>query len=277
MPLLPFAQLDFPGALVLGEGRYVVRAAAGDSPDVLALRILGAPRAASRLKRGRPVALESEPAATPLPLSRVTLVKSAPFADEQAARAWLDDVAGDDEMTAGLTAETCRTMNRALQAHRVSAPDAYVADLHPAAAVAVRFGYGSGEEVAEGRWSAAFELPEAKRRGLRSALIDGVGAQERIAAVLGGRDAVRPEESLLLTAELAAAERRYAEAAIAAAAAAQTLASGASGGSTEGAAEAVAATSQLRKAALGGTEIGERELRETLRGLRRAVRGSLSS
>lgn len=276
MPLLPFAQLDFPGALVLGEGRYVVRAAAGDSPDVLALRILGAPRAASRLKRGRPVALESEPAATPLPLSRVTLVKSAPFADEEAARSWLADVAGDDEMTAGLTAETCRTVNRALHAHRVSAPDAYASDLHPGAAVAVRFGYGSGEEVAEGRWSAAFELPEVKRRGLRSALIDGAGAQERIAAVLGGRDAVRPEESLLLAAELAAAERRYAEAAIVAAAAAQTLASGGSG-STEGAAEAVAATSQLRKAALGGAEIGERQLRETLRGLRRAIRGSLSS
>ena len=274
MTLLPFAQLAFPGALVLGEGRYVVRAAPGDAPDVLALRLLGAPRAASRLKRGRPVALEREPDATPIPMSRVTLVKSAPFGDEDAARAWLDEVSGDDEMTAGLTAEACRTVNRALLAHRVAAPDAYAADLHPAAAVAVRFGYGSGEEVAEGRWSSAFELPEAKRRGLRSALIDGVGAQERIAAVLGGRDEVRAEESLLVAAELAAAERRYAEAAITAAAAAQTLAS--SERPAAGAAEVVDSTSRLRRAALAGGPIGERELREALRGLRRAVRASPS-
>jgi hypothetical protein len=273
--LLPFAQLDFPGAIAIGEGRYVVRAEPGDQPDVLALRILGAPRAASRLRRGRPVALESEPDATPLPLSRVTLVKSAAFDDESAAADWLDRVSGDDELTSGLTAETCRTLNRAIHAHRVSAPDAYAADLHPAAAVAVRFGYGTGEEVAEGRWSAAFELPEAKRRGLRSALIDGAGAQQRIAAVLGGRDAVRPAEALLLDAELAASEARHAEAAIAAAAAAQALA--ASSGAPSGTAESVASTSALRKAALSGTAISEQELRETLRALRRAVRASLSA
>lgn len=270
MALLPFAQLDFPGAIPIGEGRYVVRTAPGDEPDVLALRILGAPRAASRLRRGKPVALESEPDATPLPLSRATLVKSRAFDDESAAAAWLESVAGDDELTSGLTAETCRILNRAVHAHRVSAPDPYAAELHPSAAVAVRFGYGTGDEVAEGRWSAAFELPEAKRRGLRSALIDGVGAQQRIAAVLGGRDSVVPAETLMLAAELAASEGRHAEAAITAAAAAQALA--ASPEAPADAAESVASTSALRKAALAGTAISEKELREALRGLRRAVR-----
>ena len=272
MPLLPFAQLDFPGAIALGEARYVVRAAEGAAPDVLAVRILGAPRAATRLRRGRPVALDSEPDATPLPLSRVTLVKSTAFDTDQAAAAWLAEVAGDDEMSAGLSAETCRTLNRALQAHRVAAPDAYAADLHPAAAVAVRFGYGTGDEVAEGRWSEAFELAEAKRRGLRSALIDGVGAQERVAAVLGGRDEVGAEESLLLTAELAAAERRNREAAIAAAAAANALAASSRAGA--GAAEVVAETSRLRKEALAGRAIGDQELHDALRALRRAVRAA---
>lgn len=275
MALLPFAQLDFPGAIPIGEGRYVVRAEAGDQPDVLALRILGAPRAASRLRRGRPVALESEPDATPLPLSRVTLVKATAFDDESAAADWLERVSGDDELTSGLTAETCRTLNRAIHAHRVSAPDAYAADVHASAAVAVRFGYGTGDEVAEGRWSAAFELPEAKRRGLRSALIDGAGAQQRIAAVLGGRDAVGPAEALLLGAELAASETRRAEAAITAAAAAQALA--ASPGASGEAAGSVATTSALRKAALSGAEIPDQELRDALRALRRAVRASLSS
>lgn len=270
MPLLPFAQLDFPGAIALGEGRYVVRAAEDAAPDVLAVRILGAPRAASRLRRGRPVALDSEPDATPLPLSRVTLVKSTAFDSDDAAAAWLAEVAGDDEMSAGLSGETCRTLNRAIQAHRVAAPDPYAADLHPAAAVAVRFGYGTGDEVAEGRWSEAFELAEAKRRGLRSALIDGVGAQERVAAVLGGRDEVGAEESLLLAAELAAAERRNGEAALAAATAANALAASPRAGA--GVAEAVAETSQLRKEALAGRAIADQELREALRGLRRAVR-----
>jgi hypothetical protein len=208
--LLPFAQLDLPGELPLAEGRYLVRPP-GDAdapPDVLVLRTLGAPRSRSRLRRGRPVPVPEDPGATPLPLTRITLVKAIPFEGSGAAERWLKQVCGDGELARGLATEVTRTVNRAILAHRVAAPDPHAADLHPGAAVAVRFGYGSGEEVAAGRWTAARELPERRRRGLRSELIDGVGAQERIAGVLGGRDRIGPAEALLLSAEHEEAEGR---------------------------------------------------------------------
>lgn len=210
MELLPFAQLDLPGELPLADGRYLVRPAGEPDarPDVLVLRTLGAPRARSRLRRGRPQAVAEEPAATPLPMSRITLVKAVPFEESDAAERWLAEVTGDDELARGLAREVSSTVNRAMLAHRVAGPDPYAADIHPGAAVAVRFGYGSGDEVAAGRWTAARELPEGRRRSLRSELIDGVGAQERIAGVLGGRDRISTAESLLLSAEREEAEGR---------------------------------------------------------------------
>jgi hypothetical protein len=210
--LLPFAQLDLPGELPLADGRYLVRPPDDPEarPDVLVLRKMGAPRARSRLRRGRPQAVAEDPPATPLPLSRITLVKAIPFKEPGAAERWLKEVSGNDELAKGLAREVSATVNRAILAHRVAAPDPYAADVHPGAAVAVRFGYGSGDEVAAGRWQAARELPEGRRRSLRSELIDGVGAQERIAAVLGGRDQVSAAESLLLSAEHEKAEGRLA-------------------------------------------------------------------
>lgn len=269
MALLPFAQLDFAGSLELADGRYLVRpdGEPDADPDVLTLRTLGAERARSRLRRGKPVALEQEPGATPLPLSRLSLVKALPFADEPAAADWLRKVGDDDELAAALAAETAQTANRALLAYRVAAPDAYAADLHPQAAIAVRFGYGSGQEVAEGRWSEAIELSEGRRRSLRAQVMDGVGAQERIAAVLGGRDRIRPDESLLVDAERAAREGRPALAVLSLGAALEALAGG---GGDPG--EARAAAAELRGAAVSGGEIDAEALRRALRAARRAIR-----
>jgi hypothetical protein len=134
--LLPFAQLDLPGRLALADGRYLVRAPDGTEgdppqPDVLAVCTLGAPRARSRLRRGKPVALEHEPGAEPLSLARVTLVRARPLPDGDAAERWLERISDDAELAAGLATETARTLNRALQAYRVAAPDPYAADIHP--------------------------------------------------------------------------------------------------------------------------------------------------
>ncbi len=267
--LLPFAQLDFPGEVALGGGRFLVRPPGEEAadPDVLVLKTLGASRARSRLRRGRPVPLESEPDPTPLPLTRVTLIKAIPFEGAEGAASWLEQVSGDDELAAGLSAEVAATLNRALEAHRVAAPDRYAADVHAGEAIAIRFGYGTGQEVSEGRWAAAVELHEKRRRSVRVELVDGVGAQERIAAVLGGRDRVLPEESLLIDAERAAAQGRPALSAITLAAALETLARG---GGDPG--EAGDATSRLQQRALSGTEIDTRDLDQTLRVARRAIR-----
>lgn len=267
--LLPFAQLDFPGAPALADGRFIVRPPGEpeSEPDVLAVRTLGASRARARLRRGRPVPLESEPDATPLPLARITLVKAIRFDGPEAASRWLEEVSDDDELAAGLAAEVARTANRALAAHRVSAPDPYAADLHAGDAIAVRFGYGSGQEVSEGRWQAALELHERRRRSIRAELIDGVGSQERIAAVLGGRDSVRPEESLLVDAERAAEQGREQLAALTLGAALDALAG--SGGDPG---EAAAPAEALRRGALSGGSVDTRTLKQTLRSARRAIR-----
>lgn len=269
MPLLPFAQIDLPGSLALADGRYVARPEGEPeaAPDVLAVRTLGAARARSRRRRGRPVALEGEPGATPLQLTRLTLIKARPFENESAAADWLERVGSDQELADQLLVETTRTINRALLAHRVAAPDPYAADVDSARSTAVRFGYGSGEDVADGRWTAAAELPEAQRRSLRAHVIDSVGAQERVAAVLGGRDSVAPHEALLVEAELAAREQRPALAALTLAAALESLAR--SGGETG---EAAGPAEELQERALSGRPIDRRMLSETLRMARRAIR-----
>jgi hypothetical protein len=272
-PLLPFAQLDFAGAPSLAEGRYLARPV-GDTeakPDVMVVRQLGAARAGKRLRKGKPVPLESEPGAEPLPLSRLTLIKARPFESEASAADWLDQVLESEAIATALIREVSTALNRAILAYRVSAPDAYASDLNPADAQAVRFGYGTGQEVAEGRWTAASELPEGRRRSLRAEVIDGVGAQERIAAVLGGRDEIGPAESLLVDAERATAEGRLALAAITLGAAVEALER--TGVTPEGDISAI--VMRLRERALAGGEVDPDTLKNALRPARRAIRASL--
>jgi hypothetical protein len=66
-------------------------------------------------------------------------------------------------------------------------------------ALAVRVGFGAGEEVAEGRWTEAVDVPPRRepRRGRRDAALR---PQERLAALLGGRDAPLAAEELTLRA-----------------------------------------------------------------------------
>jgi hypothetical protein len=269
-PLLPFAQLDYAGPPEIGAGRYLVRPQGEPEadPDVLVIRSLGAVRAGARLRKGKPVPLEAEPPADALALSRYTLTKALPFADSDQAADWLEQVVSDDEVTTALLEEVVSTVNRALHAYRVSAPDHYAGDLSPSAAIAVRFGYGTGQELADGRWSAATELAEGRRRSMRTEMVDGVGAQERIAGVLGGRDEVRPEETLLLDAERAAAQSRPRLAAMTLGLAIEALVR--TGGAPED--DIVLVASRLRERALAGGEIDGAELQKALRSGRRAIR-----
>lgn len=239
---------------------------------MLVTRRLGAVRAGGRLRKGKPVPLRAEPAPEPVPITRLTLIKALPFAGEQPAREWLETVLADNEVAAGLLSEVAATVNRALLSYRVAAPDAYAADLNPANALAVRFGFGTGQEVSDGKWTEAAELAEGRRRSLRAEVIDGVGAQERIAAVLGGRDEVRPDESLLVDAERAAAQGRRRLAALTLGLAVETLERG--GFTPEGDVSVVA--SRLRERALAGGEIDRDELDKALRAGRRAIRAHKS-
>jgi hypothetical protein len=70
-------------------------------------------------------------------------------------------------------------------------------------ALVVRAGYGAGEEVADGRWTAAVEPSRDTDRAAGRAAARrraALAPQERLAALLGGRDAALACEELTLRA-----------------------------------------------------------------------------
>ncbi|MEA2273965.1 MAG: hypothetical protein QOI98_2673, partial [Solirubrobacteraceae bacterium] len=77
-------------------------------------------------------------------------------------------------------------------------------------ALVVRVGYGTGEDVADGRWLDANELAPPRRRGRRAAL----SPQERVAALLGRRETPLACEELVLRARLDLDAERDREAAL---------------------------------------------------------------
>ncbi|HVC07420.1 MAG TPA: hypothetical protein VND98_07550 [Solirubrobacterales bacterium] len=199
--LFGFVQFDLPGALPLADGRYLARDDGDQGVErVLVLETLGAPAPASkRRRRPRPVATEGPLAQ--LPLARATAVRAfEPFEREQEAAEWLDR-AVEGEAADTLVGEGADLLNRALHAHATASADPHGHELRPERAVAVRIGYGSGEEVASGRFLAAREVDvwvtRASRRRRRA---ESLRPQERTAAVLAGRERIDACETLLLRA-----------------------------------------------------------------------------
>ena len=228
------------------------------------LRTLGAPerrRAGSGrgpLGRARPRPIESaEP--EPVPTSRATIVRSTPFPAGEDAAAWLDGLRGDEEALAAEVGTGVAVLNRALHAHRVAAADAYVTDVAPERALVVRVGYGSGDELADGRFGECVELPRTVQRRPRRSM---EAPEERFAALLGGREEVLPAEELVLRARADLNAGRVAEAALQARVAIEALLaaglaspeSGAAGASLAGHREAIAAAAN---AALRGDLPGD--------------------
>jgi hypothetical protein len=168
---------------------------------VLVIGTIGAPPPpARRRRRPRPAEPEADP--SPLPLARATAIRaSTPFEDAAAAAAWLDEATEAEDMTEILVEEAVTLLNRALHAQAVAAADPRVQILAAERAVAVRIGYGTGEETADGLYSAAREVdvgaagPSRRRRRE-----EDLRPQERVAAVLGGRERLDACETLLLRA-----------------------------------------------------------------------------
>jgi hypothetical protein len=109
-------------------------------------------------------------------------------------------------VTAGL-----RSVNTVLRAHRVATQDPYGHELGREAALVVRTGYGTGDELAEGHWEKAVEVPPPSRRQRRA---QALRPQERLAAVLAGREPVDICEPLLLRARADLDQAREREAAL---------------------------------------------------------------
>jgi hypothetical protein len=125
--------------------------------------------------------------------ARATLVAVTPV-EEPTATTWLQDGDGEDR-----AAEAVSVLNRVLHLQRVAAADAATREVSRAQALVVRLGYGAGEEVADGRWTAARELPVPRSRA-RDRRESALRPQERLSALLGGRDAALACEELALRA-----------------------------------------------------------------------------
>jgi hypothetical protein len=181
---------------VLGPpaGRYVIRDHADEGAlRVLVLTELGA--AERRLlggSRRKPREVEPEAPPTPVTTTRATIVRGQPVQNDEEARAFMTEP--DDRVAADLD-----VLNHVLHLHRIASADDTVRHVGREQSLVVRIGYGEGDDVAHGRWIEAVDLPEPKtaRRGRREAALR---PQERLAALLGGRDAALACEELTLRA-----------------------------------------------------------------------------
>ncbi|HEY7962044.1 MAG TPA: hypothetical protein VID29_09000 [Solirubrobacteraceae bacterium] len=206
--LFPFVQLEYPWALGPEDGRYVLRAQAGGEPEhVVVLTTVGAARGAGRrpARRGRSRSADPEPA--PVPVARATVIDPADVPDEQRAQAWLGQLDAEREIESAVA-----VLNRVLFAQRIAAADAYLHEISAAQALAIRAGWGTGEQVADGAWTAARELPWSEPRGRRRA--SALRPQERFSALLGGHERALLCEELALRARADLDQGRLAHAAL---------------------------------------------------------------
>jgi hypothetical protein len=162
---------------------------------------LGAPPPPSRRRRRpRQTRPDAEPAA--LPLARATAIRAfAPFETEADAERWLDEAIEAEDTADVLVAEGIALLNRALHIHAIAGADPHAHELSAERAVAVRIGYGSGEQTAAARFSAAREVDVwASGASKRRRRQEDLRPQERVAAVLGGKEQLDVCETLLLRA-----------------------------------------------------------------------------
>jgi hypothetical protein len=196
--LYRFVQFEYPWPLGPADGRYLIRDHAGEEAHHVLVVATWPTTTARRPRRwGRGAGADPEPARTSL--CRATLVDAA-VVDDQGARAWLNRAAGAD--AEATVRDALRWLNHAIRSHRAAAADPAVREVGAGEALAVRAGFGAGFEVADGSWTAARDLsqpaePAGGRRARRDAALR---SQERLAALLSGRDAVLASEELALRA-----------------------------------------------------------------------------
>lgn len=211
--LFGFIQFDFAGALAVADGRYLVRD--GGREQVLVIETLGAPPPARR-RRKRPRGAEIGEPPPELPVARATVVLAFDeFEDEQAAEAWLSQTTASEEAIDRLVEQGIDELNQALHTQSVASGDPYPQTVTPARAVVVRIGFGGGEALVDGAFTSAHQVdpglgPTSRRRQRDEEL----RPQQRLAAVLGGREQLDTCETLLLRARADFNAGRHREAAL---------------------------------------------------------------
>jgi hypothetical protein len=194
------------------------------------------------------------------------------------AEAWLGRVRSSEKDQDELVDRGLACVRRAVSARRVAATDPSIAGPSLDSALAIRIGFGEGDLLVERQWEQAFELPQGRRRGSRSELLR---PQERMAALLGRRQAPLACEELLIRARADADAGRGRELALQMRVALEALLAERHVFVTVGQADDLSALDERRQAtgeaaneALRGTLSAERmtEARETLAVCERILR-----
>jgi hypothetical protein len=203
-------QFEFPGTLDVPDGRYLAREDEGQR--VLVIETTGAPPPPRRRRR-RPKVSGALDEPNPLPLCRVTVVRAEePFDSTADADRWLEEAVASEDSADATVADGIGLLNRALHAHATASADPLGIELGMERAARVRIGHGSGKEVAAGRFTAARDVDVRGAGGSRRRRDEELRPQERLAAVLGGRERLDACETLILRAraDLDAGRRREA-------------------------------------------------------------------
>jgi hypothetical protein len=167
---------------------------------------LGAPERRHQLSRRRTRNAQPQPEPEPVPTGRATIVDvGAPLPGTDAAERWLA-AAGEPYLS-----EALAVLNRVLHAYRLVTADPFVNPVGVSNALVVRIGFGAGEQVADGLWTAARELISTRPRGRRAKILQ---PQARLAAVLTGRERPLVCEELTLRTRLDLDSGREREAAL---------------------------------------------------------------
>jgi len=205
-----FVQFEFPWVIGPRPGRYTIRERLGEAPAyVLVLHTLGAPERRLLVSRRRHRDMPPDPPPEPVLTSRATLVDTIALLDPAAAEQWLREADGE-----ALADDGVARLNRVLHGHRAAAADPYAREVTRVQALITRLGFGDGESVADGRWDSARELAAPSHAHGRRAGRSALRPQERLAALLAGRDAVLACEELTLRARSDVDAGRLREAAL---------------------------------------------------------------
>lgn len=130
-----------------------------------------------------------------MPVTRLTIIETTEL--EGDPEAWLASLREDEEAREDLLERALAHATRMFAARRLAAADPAVPDATREAALAVRLGFGNGDELVDGRYEQAIEPP---RGGGRRSKAEALRPQERMAALISGRQRVLICEELLLRA-----------------------------------------------------------------------------
>jgi len=193
-----FVQMDVPGRIGIDEGRYLLRGSENEEDEtVVVVQTFGAePAGRPRRRRRRPSPVDLPEPPTEVPVTRLTVIPADEGAPEDLERE-LDSLARDGDAAEAAVLDGLRVANRLMRAHRIATQDPYGHEIARSAPAAIRVGFGTGGELADGRWTRAVDIPAPERRRRRT---EALRPQERLAELLAGREAIDVCEMLLLRA-----------------------------------------------------------------------------